>query len=588
MIKLIKLNNQSGIIMPFVVGFLVILTTIGATLAQTSTQTFNNSLNFSYNQIAHVASKAAIDFAEEAYELDANYNGTAEEDLHTTDRYRSTIEVEVLYDQGSSAKRIRAIGRVYVFQPNNGTADFTREIQSSIIRNGAVAGNPADYEPILWLDASEPDYLFESTSVAPNSEVVNALQGSTYKDVTEERGTDAGSSPGALSFSSSDLEMSYDKYSKGHQTVGLRFRTVNVPQAQTIDSAYIQFTTDETKQSGSLELLVTGVANDNAPQWNGNYAVTNATKTSASVTWNPNNWNNVGQAGADERVDITPLVQEIVNRAGWTDGNAMAFSIAYVSGSGTRTAESGSSSNPAPQLQINWTVSGGGGGGGGVATSDGDPVGQWLDLSTSTNNALLAYGVDGELKTSQINNFDAVRFNNNTVLRAQLDPIITGDGITAFAVMKPDSSSAAAARFVTAQNTAQTNDYGTPDSAVLFMRYGTGTTLAQYYNNAYGLTLAGAVDNTWSVYSSRITQIFSERLLENGTDNISNLIGTVDYELDEIFIGGSRSGASGASQSSFDLAELIIYDDTLVCSEMQKVENYLGLKYNITITDKGC
>ena len=583
--RLIRLDDESGILMPFVVGFLIILTTIGATLAQTSTQTFNNSLNFSYNQIAHVASKAAIDYGEEAYELNAAYSGTPEQDLHNTDRYRSTIEVEVLYNQGSSAKRIRAIGRVYVFEPNNGTADFTREIQASIIRNGAVAGNPADYEPILWLDAGAASSLFSSSSSSPGSEVVDGLFGSSYDDITEERGTDAGSSPGSLGFNSSDLELAYGGSSTGHQTIGLRFRNVNVAQGEAIDSAYIQFTTDETKQSGSVELLVEAVDSDNPSPWSGTYGVSNSAKIAQTVTWNPPDWNNVGLSGADERVDITPLVQALVNRSGWSDGNAMAFSISYVSGGGIRTAEAGSSSNPAPQLQINWS---GGGSGSGEAVNDGDPVGQWLDISGESNDAIRAYGVDGVLKKAQINGHDAVRFSNNTALRSALSPTVSGDGITAFVVMKPAAATAASGRFLTAQNTARTNDYGTADSAILFLRYGTGSTLAHYYDDTYGPTLTGAVDDTWSVYSSRITDLYSERLLENGADNLSNLITNVDYDLNEIFIGGARSGSTGTNFSQMDLAELIVYDDALVCSEMQQVENYLGLKYNITITDKSC
>ncbi len=584
--KLSRLNTESGIIMPFVVGFLVILTTIGATLAQTSTQTFNNSLNFSYNQIAHVASKAAIDFAEEAYELNAAYNGTAEEDLHETDRYRSTIEVEVLYNQGSDAKRIRAIGRVYVFEPNNGTADFTREIQASIIRNGAVAGNPSDYEPVLWLDASATNSLFASSSGGPQTEIVDAIPGSSAGDVVEQRGSDAGSNPGLLSSTSSDLEMAYNGYYYGHQSIGLRFRDVNVPQGTVIDDAYIQFTTDETYLSGDVELLVEAVASDNPSAWSGSYGVDTPTKTSASVTWEPNDWNNVGEAGADERVEVTSIVQELLNRTGWSDGNAMAFSVSYVSGSGIRVAESGTSSgNPPPELEINWTV---GGAGGGQAVNNGDPVGQWLDQSTDSNDATRTYGVDATLQTAQVNSRDAVRFSGNSILRAPLSPAISGDGITAFAVMKPDSTTPSSGRFVTAMHSSESLDYSTVDSAILFLRYGSGSDLAQYYNNTYGETLSGAVDNTWSVYSSRISEDYSERLLENGVDNISNLISTVNYDLNEIFIGGARANSSGSNYSTFDLAELIVYDDDLVCSEMQAVENYLGLKYNITITDKGC
>jgi hypothetical protein len=575
-ISIRQFGDESGIIMPFVIGFLVILTTIGVTLAQTSTQTFNNSINFSYNQIAHIASKAAIDYAEEQYELNASYAGTPETDLHETDRYRSTIEIEVLYNQGSNAKRIRATGRVYVFTPNNGTADFVREIQASIIRNGAVAGNPADYEPIIWLDASAPDTLYQSSS-ASNSIVIDSLYGSSYDDVVEQKQS------GSLTYNN-DLEMTYDGSSNGYQQIGIRFRNVTVPKNTTVNSAYIQFTTDETKQSGPIELKVEGVATDNSSAWSGNNAVSSPTKTTAYVTWNPNDWNDVGQAGADERVEVTSIVQELVNRAGWNSGNNMSFTIQRVSGSGTRTAEAGSGSNQGPQLTINWGTASGGG----PATSDGDPVGQWLDTSAALNDATLAYGVDGVLKKNQLNGYDAVRFTGNTILRADLNPSVSGNGITAFAVMLPRASSGSGTRFVSMMNSSQSNDTGTQNSAIPFQRYGTGSTMSQYYNNSYGETLSGAVDDNWSVYTSRLSSLYAERLLEDGVDNYSDPITSINYVLNQIYIGGARSGSSGAYETEFDLAELIIYDTDLVCSEIQQVENYLGLKYNITIATKGC
>jgi hypothetical protein len=55
------------------------------------------------------------------------------------------------------------------------------------------------------------------------------------------------------------------------------------------------------------------------------------------VGWSPPAWTDVGAADADQRTpELTAIVQEIVERPGWTAGNAMVF---VISGSGHRTAE---------------------------------------------------------------------------------------------------------------------------------------------------------------------------------------------------------------------------------------------------------
>lgn len=47
--------------------------------------------------------------------------------------------------------------------------------------------------------------------------------------------------------------------------------------------------------------------------------------TSASVLWTPDN--GTLSKNKDEYVDVQPLVQEIVNQTGWTEGQAMAFTM---------------------------------------------------------------------------------------------------------------------------------------------------------------------------------------------------------------------------------------------------------------------
>ena len=172
-------------------------------------------------------------------------------------------------------------------------------------------------------------------------------------DVVEQQGP-GGSSPGALDFSSGDIDLT-ESTGEGQQSIGLRFKDVNVPQGTSIDNAYIQFTADES-DSTSVNLLVQGVDTDDAVGWSGTSAVDNAISggnaTTANTAWSPAAWS-TGQAGAAQQVSVTAIVQEILSRGGWADGNSMAFGITYVSGSGRRVAEK----TPNPQLVIEWSES---------------------------------------------------------------------------------------------------------------------------------------------------------------------------------------------------------------------------------------
>ena len=58
---------------------------------------------------------------------------------------------------------------------------------------------------------------------------------------------------GVVRLDSTDLELTWDSYFEGYQLVGMRFNNVLIPQGATIETAYIQFTVDETEnEDGSL------------------------------------------------------------------------------------------------------------------------------------------------------------------------------------------------------------------------------------------------------------------------------------------------------------------------------------------------
>lgn len=141
---------------------------------------------------------------------------------------------------------------------------------------------------------------------------------------------------GNMDVTSSDLELVYGDAS--NQTVGMRFNNLTIASGATITNAYIQFQADET-DSGATSLTIEGEDTDNALIFfNADYNISSRPRTTANVSWSPVPWTTVGEAGPDQRTpDITNIIQEIVNRPGWSSSNSLAI---IITGTGVRTAES--------------------------------------------------------------------------------------------------------------------------------------------------------------------------------------------------------------------------------------------------------
>lgn len=136
---------------------------------------------------------------------------------------------------------------------------------------------------------------------------------------------------------SSDIELTHES---NQQTVGLRFENIHLSQGTVISNAYIQFAADES-QSGSLTLTFKCEDVDNSAAFTtGTNNISNRTTTSASVNWSPNAWTQ-GDEGVDQKtVNLTTILQEVVDRAGWSSGNAITIIITENGNSGHhRTAE---------------------------------------------------------------------------------------------------------------------------------------------------------------------------------------------------------------------------------------------------------
>ncbi len=257
---------------------------------------------------------------------------------------------------GASNFRIEAKNN----SPSNNNGWTT--IRSGLADNGPFPCVSGEYPQVIDVSSNTTAFRHwrlyfvnaENNNFAVISEL-EAFSAGQSGDTVEQHGTDAAVSPGQLYFSDSPIEFTTDG-NRGRQSTGITFDGVTATQGATITNAYLNFTS-QSSQSGGVTMLIKAVNADTAPVWSGAYGVDRAIDsiatdgkvgTVASVTWSPPNWS-AGQNNTNTEVNITSIIQEIVNRPGWVPGNNIAIGISYVSGNGRRIA----TRYPAPRLIIN-------------------------------------------------------------------------------------------------------------------------------------------------------------------------------------------------------------------------------------------
>ena len=158
---------------------------------------------------------------------------------------------------------------------------------------------------------------------------------------------------GAIRRTNGDLELGSDG---GIPTiVGLRFAGLGIPSGAVVEEAYVQFTVDENGKTDS-SLSVQAESADNAASFTtAAFNISSRLRTAASVAWSPPRWIGAGKAGPEQQTpDLSAVLQEVVDRPGWSAGNAL---VVLFTGSGRRTPESFEGLAP-PVLHVSFTVPG--------------------------------------------------------------------------------------------------------------------------------------------------------------------------------------------------------------------------------------
>lgn len=192
-----------------------------------------------------------------------------------------------------------------------------------------IEGNDADMNGVADVALSNTD--------ADSNGIDDAFDGGCTLTELSISATSYGEQQGSsVDVGSSDLELTRED---AEQTVGIYWPNLYIQSGQSIANAYIQFETDETGYSGTVNLTIRGELSTNASTFtSSSNNVTNRTTTTDSVTWTiTNTWNSAGETGADQRTtDVSSILEEIVSQGGWTTGSPVVMIIDRTDGGSNR------------------------------------------------------------------------------------------------------------------------------------------------------------------------------------------------------------------------------------------------------------
>lgn len=210
--------------------------------------------------------------------------------------------------------------------------NWTKTLTESIAITDAIKKSPAKKmtdNPTLADSMSKGSEGNMAESLAISDEDVAILKA---VGITNDDGRNTAPVTGADTWNNTDVSVGQKNAAYDNKAIGLRFSNLNIPQGAIILSAVVSLICKTTALAGGKSANIYGGAYDNfngfsdsaLPEDVGTAPNDTIDLTSESILWT---FSDMTENQGYNTPDIKTIIQEIVDRAGWASGNAMAIAI---------------------------------------------------------------------------------------------------------------------------------------------------------------------------------------------------------------------------------------------------------------------
>ncbi len=188
----------------------------------------------------------------------------------------------------------------------------------------AVTSYADDTEVFYSLNVSKPNLLFVLDISGSMSTNVSSLTLPGY-EATLVRPITTSTDDGFQAGPSGSIELDGTSYKvDNNDALRFRFTNIDIPQGAKIKEAYIQFESTAKSKNDDAHFDVYAEAVDNAPSAVASYFGGDYYEDGKSH--HHDKWH-VGDREEEQRVDVEDVTEDVIDRDGWSAGNAIAFHI---------------------------------------------------------------------------------------------------------------------------------------------------------------------------------------------------------------------------------------------------------------------
>lgn len=172
----------------------------------------------------------------------------------------------------------------------------------------------------------------------------------------------------------------------GEKLVGIRFPLVSIPPGSTIDSAFVQFTSQKAEQTGIASCEISAELSTAASPFSGsNGDLSSREKTELSVQWDMADWDHLDERSVLQKTpDLETILNQLINQDSWTDSSRVHL---FFQSNGSVSKRSAYSTDQvpehAPQLIVHYRSD--------FSVQDPEPPFAFSFEQTSSNTGLLRW-----------------------------------------------------------------------------------------------------------------------------------------------------------------------------------------------------